>query len=95
MDQIYSMVGNFLLAHPKLLAVLVAYLVAQKIVTTVVDALVSTRAEWDATPGTDDNWYEKLFSFVVHAVKFSAKVAAQLSGFRPKPKAETLIEAGK
>ena len=87
-DQIYNIVGSFLLNHPKLMAALVAYLVVQKVIATVVDSLVSTRAEWDKTPESDDTWYERAFSFVAHVVKFSGRVAAQLSGFRPKPKAE-------
>ncbi len=92
MDQIYAMVGDFLLAHPQLLAFLVAYLVAVKIVTVVVDALVSSRAEWDATPLTDDTWYEKAFTVIVRVVKFLGKIAFHLSGFRPKPKAEIIQE---
>lgn len=95
MDQIYSIVGNFLLAHPQLIAFLVAYLVFVKVVTAVVDALVSSRAEWDATPQTDDTWYEKALTSLVRIAGILGKIAAYLSGFRPKPKAETLIEKGK
>lgn len=95
MDQVYSMAGSFLLAHPKVLAFLVAYLVTVKVITAIFDALVSTRAEWDATPLTDDTWYERAFTAVAHVIKFLGKIAAQLSGFRPKPKAEIVQEAGK
>jgi hypothetical protein len=95
MEQIYLMVGNYLLSHPQLLAFIVAYLAAVKVITVVVDALVSSRAEWDKSPLTDDTWYEKAFTFVVRTVGFMGKIAAHLSGFRPKPKAETIIEAEK
>jgi len=89
---IYSMVGNFLLAHPQLLAVLVGYLVIVKVVAAVVDSLVSSRAEWDKTPLTDDNLFERALTIAVRVVGFLGKIAAQLSGFRPKPKAEIVLE---
>lgn len=95
MEQVYLIIGNFLLEHPQLLAFLVAYLVAVKIVTVVVDALVSSRAEWDTTPLTDDNFFEKAVTFSVRIVGFLGKIAAALSGFRPKPKAEIIIEEKK
>ena len=60
-----------------------------------VDAIVSTRAEWDKTPNIDETWYEKTLTFLATAVKFLGKIAAQLSGFRPKPKAEIIIEEKK
>lgn len=95
MEQIYVIVGNFLLERPQLLAFLVAFLTAVKIITVVVDALVSSRAEWDKTPLTNDNWHERAFAVVVRGVQFLGKIAAALSGFRPKAKDEIIIEEKK
>lgn len=92
MDFLTGILTNFFATHPQVLAWVITLVAIHTLVKSFVDALVSSRAQWDATPTTDDNWYEKALTFVVRAVGVVGKVLAYLAGFRPKPKAETIIE---
>jgi len=92
MDQFANLligpVADYLAAHPKLMAALVAFLVFNTAVKAFVDSLVSSRAQWDKTPLTDDNWYEKALTWAVRILGLTGKAAAYMAGFRPKSKAE-------
>lgn len=92
---INSIIGpltEWLVAHPKVMAAVVAFLAVQKVISIVVDAVVSTRAKWDATPGVSETWYEKTLDVLVVVGSFIGKIVAQAAGFRAKPKAEIIVE---
>ena len=92
MDQIANFLigpmAEYLNAHPKLMAGLVAVLVINLAVKAFVDSLVSSRAQWDKTPLSDDTWYEKALTWAVRITGLLGKAAAYTAGFRPKSKAE-------
>lgn len=92
MDVILNFVSNFFNSHPQIAALLLAIVVVHTAVKAFVDALVSSRAQWDATPASDDTWYEKMLTFLVRVLTVTGKAVAYIAGFRPKPKAEIIQE---
>lgn len=88
MDTLIGLASGFFSDHPKLQAFLLAFIVVHTATKAFVDALVSSRAEWDKTPLTDDTWFEKALTWTVRILAMTGKVVAYLAGFRPKPKAE-------
>lgn len=92
MDFITNFAYGFFTAHPKLAALLLLLVAIHTAVKAFVDALVSSRAQWDKTPATDDTWYEKTLTFLVRVLQVTGKAVAYMAGFRPKPKAEIIQE---
>lgn len=92
MDQIIGTLTdfayNFFVQHPKLASLILMLVVIHTAVKAFVDALVSSRAQWDKTPTTDDTWYEKALTVAVRTLAVTGKALAYLAGFRPKAKAE-------
>lgn len=92
MEAISNYAYGFFSSHPQLAALLLALVVIHTAVKAFVDALVSSRAQWDSTPNTDDTWYEKTLTAVVRVISVTGKAVAYIAGFRPKPKAEIVQE---
>lgn len=90
MDQIIDSVSSFALnffnAHPKLASALLLLLVVHTAVKAFVDSLVSSRAQWDESPTTDDTWYEKLLTGIVRILSVTGKAVAYIAGIRLKSK---------
>lgn len=87
-DPILNFAYGLFMAHPKLAAFLLLFIALHTAIKAFVDALVSSRAQWDKTPTTDDNWYEKALTVAVRILAVTGKAVAYMAGFRPKPKAE-------
>jgi hypothetical protein len=83
---------NYLLAHPKLLALMVVVVVIHTAVKAFVDSLVSSRAQWDKTPDVDETPWEKALTIAVRVLAVTGKAVAYMAGFRPKSKAEIVVE---
>lgn len=79
-----ALVGSYLTAHPKLMAAAVTVLIVHTAVKAMFDSLVSSRAQWDQTPLSDDTWYEKALTWSVRILALTGKVVAYIAGFRPK-----------
>lgn len=88
MDQLIITILAYITDHPKIGAALVLFLVVNTAVKAFVDSLVSSRAQWDKTPQTDDTWYEKALTWSSRILVILGKMTAYMAGFRPKSKAE-------
>lgn len=95
MDALIGWVLNYVNEHPNVMSILLIFIVVHTAVKAFFDSLVSSRAEWDKTPLTDDTWYEKTLTWGVRILGFTGKIVAYLAGFRPKSKVEIKTEAPK
>ena len=99
MEQLLNLIigpaTSWLAEHPRAMATIVVLLALKAAVSVFVDSLVSSRAQWDKTPLTDDTWYEKALTWSVRILAVLGKATAALAGFRPKPKAEIIVEPKK
>mgnify|MGYP001578599178 CR=1 FL=1 len=84
MDAITNLLVSFFAAHPKLLIILVVFLAVHTVVKSVVDAIASSRLQWDKTPLVDETWYEKTLTIAMRIVKVAGKATVYLAGVRAK-----------
>ena len=76
------MITAWLQAHPKAMAVILVLVVAKVVLSMLVDALLTVRAEIDKTPETDDTAFEKFVTFMRLVGVFIGKLAANFAGFK-------------
>lgn len=84
MDQLSSFALNFFNSHPKLASLILLFVVVHTAIKAFVDALVSSRIEWDKTPDLDETWYEKALTAAARVLTVTGKALAYLAGFRAK-----------
>jgi len=73
---------EWLIAHPKVMAWIMIFVMAKVIFSMIVDALLTVRAEIDKTPETADTPFEKFVEGMRLFGVFLSKLAANFAGFK-------------